>query len=94
MLGATPVSHDRVRMLGNSMRSRAPDDTGTPTGARVPHSLHHIATDRRRAPNGLPFSWPRAHYINCQKANDLGRAAVGWNGGLGGLATDARVLPA
>ncbi len=33
---------------------------------------------------------PQAHHINCQKANDLGRAAVGWNGGLGGTALSVR----
>jgi hypothetical protein len=37
---------------------------------------------------------PQAHRKNCQKANDLARAAVGWNGGLGALVTDARLLVA
>jgi len=32
--------------------------------------------------NGLPFS-RRKRCTDCQKANDLVRAAVGWNGGLG-----------
>jgi hypothetical protein len=27
---------------------------------------------------------PQARHTNCQKANDLAREAVGWNGGLGG----------
>jgi hypothetical protein len=29
-----------------------------------------------------------------QKPNDLAREAVGWNGGLGALANNARLLPA
>ena len=44
-------------------------------------------------PNGLPFSC-RKRCTDCQKSNDLVRAAVGWNGGLGGLVNDARVLRA
>jgi hypothetical protein len=47
-----------------------------------------------RAPNGLPFSCRKRAATACQNTNDLVRAAVGWNGGLGGLVTDARLLPA
>jgi hypothetical protein len=35
-------------------------------------------------PNGLPFSRRKRTAETYQKANDLGREAVGWNGGLGG----------
>jgi hypothetical protein len=45
-------------------------------------------------PNALPFSRRKRIAKNCQKANDLARAAVGWNGGLGALATHAGLLPA
>jgi hypothetical protein len=83
MLGATPVAHDRVRLPRNSMRSGASDHTGTPVGARVPQTLHQVAVDQRRAPNGLPFSCRKRTATTCQKPNDLVRAAVGWNGGLG-----------
>src|SRR6266540_6293264 len=34
-------------------------------------------------PNGLPFSCRERAADHLQKANDLARAAVGWNGGLG-----------
>ncbi|MEO7909812.1 MAG: hypothetical protein ABIV47_09200 [Roseiflexaceae bacterium] len=37
---------------------------------------------------------PQARHKNCHKTNDLAREAVGWNGGLGGLAADAGVPPA
>jgi hypothetical protein len=46
-------------------------------------------------PNGLPFSCRERARITCQNANDLGRAAVGWNGGLGGygvLAADSAYI--
>jgi hypothetical protein len=41
----------------------------------------------------MPFS-RRKRCTDCQNTNDLVRAAVGCNGGLGGLAIDARLLPA
>jgi hypothetical protein len=44
-------------------------------------------------PNGLPFSC-RKRCTDCQNRNDLVREAVGWNGGLGVLVTDAGLLPA
>jgi hypothetical protein len=47
-----------------------------------------------RVPNGLPFSCRKRATEMCQKRPDLAREAVGWNGGLGGLVTDARLLPA
>jgi hypothetical protein len=34
---------------------------------------------------------PQAHHNNCQNAYDLAREAVGWNGGLGGLAAELGV---
>jgi hypothetical protein len=37
---------------------------------------------------------PQAHHIGYQNTNDLEREAVGCNGGLGALATDAGLLPA
>jgi hypothetical protein len=37
-----------------------------------------------RRPNGLPFSC-RKRWNNLQKANDLVREAVGWNGVFGGV---------
>ena len=37
---------------------------------------------------------PQARRKICQNATDLVREAVGWNGGLGELANDARLLPA
>jgi hypothetical protein len=40
-------------------------------------------------PNGLPFSCRKRAAETCQKAFDLARAAVGWNGGLGWLASNA-----
>jgi hypothetical protein len=43
-------------------------------------------------PNGLPFSHRKRTARECQKAFDLAREAVGWNGGLGGLATNAGLL--
>jgi hypothetical protein len=44
-------------------------------------------------PNGLPFSC-RERCTDGQKANDLAREAVGWNGGLGVLVNGAGLLPA
>src|SRR4051794_5445747 len=55
---------------------------------RMPSGYSRIAV---AWPNGLPFS-RRKRCTDCQNSEDLGRAAVGWNGGLGGLATDARLL--
>ena len=64
--------------------------TGT-TGVRIRKGMNdHIAPAAQR----VAVQPPQAHCTKRQKANDLGRAAVGWNGGLGGLAYDARLLPA
>jgi hypothetical protein len=42
----------------------------------------------------LPFSCRKRTATDFQNADDLAREAVGWNGGLGALACDARRLPA
>jgi hypothetical protein len=42
----------------------------------------------------LPFSCRKRAADHLQKTTDLGREAVGCNGGLGGLVTDAGLLPA
>ena len=47
----------------------------------------------QKPPNGK-VQPPQAHRKTCQKANDLGRAAVGWNGMFGAPAFVVRVPPA
>ena len=47
-----------------------------------------------RRPTACPSAAASAPHKVCQKANDRARAAVGCMGGLGGLATQAHLLPA
>ena len=82
-----------MRVTTQGMRG-VPESTerrGMGGDSKVPLSGSHVL--------GLPaqrvaVQLPQARHSKCQKANDLVRAAVGWNGGLGGLAHDARLLPA
>jgi hypothetical protein len=55
-------------------------------------SLFRSTSDQRCAERSA-VQLPQAHCEKLLKANDRARAAVSCNGGLGGLANDAGLLP-